>query len=777
MAVVTATNLRKELSGDPLFDNVSFKVERRDRVSLSGPNGAGKTTLLRLLNGETELHGGTISMAKGTRVALHDQRPPAESKASLRDYVLSGAADLTAAEQELRRLEDAMAAGDHEAATLRRYAETQARLEHAGGYAWRERLDSVTRNLGFSSADLERPLSSFSGGELTRASLARALGGDPDLLLLDEPTNHLDVASLEWLERELQSIDAAVIIVAHDRWFLEAVTTAVLELEAGRSTYFAGPWHNWRREKAARLSAATTTAQRVDVDIARLERFVERFRYKKSLAKRAQAKLTHIGRLQKERAELGGEISLLTRRAKSLGFEFLQPKRSGRTVAEVTGAELAAGDKPLLSDVSFAIERGEHVALVGPNGSGKTTLLETLLGRREPVAGKLRFGHGVEPAYFSQHEIELDESKNVLAATQSATGLRRPDAQNLLGRFLFSGWEMHERPVSALSGGERRRLALALVVASGANLLLLDEPTNHLDLESREALEAALDAFPGTVLIVSHDRALLDAIADRTLAIEDRTIRSYEGGWAEYVAARDERAQPAEPAASGRPARPEEGVRRNPPGQRRVETRLERAGNSRGRHREPRSGDRRPRAASSRTTGRTSTSSRPTAEPATSSSRSSPAGSSSSSARRRKLGGMLKRRGEQSMEDRFLREGAIEPRAERREVPGFIRFLAAGIRRLVTYTVIAGAITGGLGLVWGLIRGSDDLLHSFVLGLWLGGAAMFGVAALTAGRDIRYVGDLGEDLGEGGGSEMGAILAVGLILIGIGVGIDVLQRR
>jgi len=564
MAVVTATNLRKELSGDPLFEGVSFKVERRDRVSLSGPNGAGKTTLLRLLNKETELHGGTISMAKGTRIALHDQRPPAESNASLRDYVLSGAADLTAAELELRRLEDAMAAGDHAPATLRRYAETQARLEHAGGYAWRERLDSVTRNLGFSSADLERPLSTFSGGELTRASLARALGGDPDLLLLDEPTNHLDVASLEWLERELTSIDAGVILVAHDRWFLEAVTTAVLELEAGRSTYFAGPWHNWRREKAARLSAATTAAQRIDVDIARLERFVERFRYKKNLAKRAQAKLTHIGRLQKERADLGGEISLLTRRAKSLGFDFLQPKRSGRTVAEVEGAELAAGEKPLLTDVSFAIERGEHVALVGPNGSGKTTLLETLLGRREPIAGKLRFGHGVEPAYFSQHEIELDETRSVLGATQNATGLQRPQAQNLLGRFLFTGWEMHERPVAALSGGERRRLALALVVASGANLLLLDEPTNHLDLESREALEAALDAFPGTVLLVSHDRALLDGIADRTLAIEDGTIRSYEGGWAEYVAARDERAKPAEPEpepripkkAKARPAQP-----------------------------------------------------------------------------------------------------------------------------------------------------------------------------------------------------------------------------
>src|SRR5215218_4494266 len=263
MAVVTATSLRKELSGEPLFDGVSFKVERRDRVSLSGPNGAGKTTLLRLLNGETELDGGTISMAKGTRVALHDQRPPAESGASLRDYVLSGAADLTAAEQELRRLEEAMAGGDHEAAILRRYSETQARLEHAGGYAWRERLDSVTRNLGFSTADLDRPLITFSGGELTRASLARALGGDPDLLLLDEPTNHLDVASLEWLENELQSLDAAIVLVAHDRWFLEATTTAVLELEAGRSTYFAGPWHNWRLERASRLHSAQKESARM----------------------------------------------------------------------------------------------------------------------------------------------------------------------------------------------------------------------------------------------------------------------------------------------------------------------------------------------------------------------------------------------------------------------------------------------------------------------------------------------------------------------------------
>ncbi len=545
MAVLIASNLRKELSGDPLFDGVSFKVERRDRVALSGPNGAGKTTLLRALVGETSLQGGELAFQKGMRVALHDQRPPLERRLTLREYVLSGAADLIAVEDELRRLEQAMAGGEHGPATMRRYSEAQARLEHAGGYAWRDHATAVLRGLGFGDEHLDRPLESFSGGELTRASLARALGGDPDLLLLDEPTNHLDVESLEWLERELQSLDAGIMIVAHDRWFLEAVATAVLELEAGRSTYFSGPWHEWRREKAARLHAASRTAERVGRDIERLERFVARFRASTpKMARKAQAKLTQLGRLEKERSQAKGEIDLLSRKTRRLGFEFLKPARSGRTVVEADGLELRAGDRVLLDDAGFAIERGEHVALVGPNGSGKTTLLETMLEKREPDAGSVRLGHGVIPTYFSQQEMELDTRGSVLQCVQRATGLQRPDAQKLLGRFLFSGWDEHEKPVVALSGGERRRLALALVVASGANFLVVDEPTNHLDLESREALEAALEAFPGTILLVSHDRALLDAVAERTLAIEDRRLNSYEGGWAEYVSRREEKPKP-----------------------------------------------------------------------------------------------------------------------------------------------------------------------------------------------------------------------------------------
>jgi ATP-binding cassette subfamily F protein 3 len=282
---------------------------------------------------------------------------------------------------------------------------------------------------------------------------------------------------------------------------------------------------------------------RVQADIVRLERFVERFRAKKDKAKQAQAKLTQIGRLEQEKAAHADQVGLLSRRTRGLGFEFLKPARSGRTVVEADGLDVTvASNRLLLSQISFALERGEHVALVGPNGSGKTTLLEKL------VRGDgLRIGHGVEIGYFSQQEMELDMRGSVLQCVQSMTGLPRQDAQNLLGRFLFSGWDAHEKPVTVLSGGERRRLALAVTVASGANFLVLDEPTNHLDLESREALEAALDAFPGTVLLVSHDRALLDAIAERTLAIEDGKLGAYDGGWAELLRRREEREARAKP--------------------------------------------------------------------------------------------------------------------------------------------------------------------------------------------------------------------------------------
>src|SRR3954451_5012868 len=542
MAVCIGSDLAKDMAGEPLLRGVSFKVERRDRLTLSGRNGSGKTTLLRMIAGETSVDGGDLVLAKGTRVALHDQRPPRERNLSLRDYVLSGSADLVALEQELARLEQRMADGNHEQATLDAYSRAQARLEHAGGYNWRERAMAVVRGLGFGDSDLDRMLSTFSGGELTRASLARTLAGDPDLLLLDEPTNHLDIESLEWLEGRLSSIDTAVILVAHDRWFLEAVGTAVLELEAGRSRFFKGPWHVWRKEQAARELALGRAMERQEAEIARLERFVTRFRAgtRSRQAQSRQKRLDKMDRLQRGAKD-----------GKSLGFAFEKSTRAGRTVLELGKATLSAGDKLLLENTEMWIERGEHVTLVGPNGAGKTTLIETLAGERDLEKGKLRRGHNVEVAYLSQHAEELGSQGSVLEAAQRATGLTPNKVRALLGKFLFSG-EDAEKPVDGLSGGERRRLSLAILVSSGANFLIIDEPTNHLDLESREALEDALRSFDGTVLLVSHDRALLDAVGTRTIAIEDRQLESYLGGWADYVRDREERKAAAAPAPAAR---------------------------------------------------------------------------------------------------------------------------------------------------------------------------------------------------------------------------------
>jgi len=539
MAVLIASDLAKDMVGAPLLRGVSFKLERRERLTLAGRNGSGKTTLLRMLAGETSIDGGELSFAKGVRVALHDQRPPRERELSLRDYVLGGCAELVAIEGRLHALEQAMAGGDTGPATFDRYADEQARLEHAGGYRWRDRAIEIMHGLGFTEGDLERSLQTFSGGELTRGSLARALAGDPDLLLLDEPTNHLDIASLEWLEQTLVALDAAVVLVAHDRWFLEAVGTAVLELEAGRSRFFPGRWHAWRKEKAARELALGRAIERQHAEIARLEHFVTRFRAG-TRARQAQARVKRLDKIERIGAD--------PRDGRTLGFAFKPPERSGRVVFELRDATLEAGCKTLLEDAELWLERGEHVSLVGSNGAGKTTLVNALLGRHPLRAGKLATGHNVQVGFLSQHAEELDERGSALEAAQRATGLTPNKARALLGRFLFSGEEA-EKPVAGLSGGERRRLSLAALVQSGANVLILDEPTNHLDVESREALEDALGSFQGSVLLISHDRALLDAVGSRTIAVEDGALRSYEGGWPEYLRVREER------AAAGREAK------------------------------------------------------------------------------------------------------------------------------------------------------------------------------------------------------------------------------
>ena len=533
MAVAIASNLSKDIAGAPLLRGVSFKLERRERMTIAGRNGAGKTTLLRMLAGETTLDGGELSIAKNVRVALHDQRPPRDRGRVLREYLLSGCTAELAVEARLATLETEMAQGATDAATLDRYARAQGELEHHGGYRWRDRATEVARGLGFHDEDLERGLASFSGGELTRASLARALATRPDLLLLDEPTNHLDIESLEWLEQALVSLDAAIALVAHDRWFLETVGTSVLELEAGRSRFFPGSWHAWRAEQAARELALGRAIERQEAEVARLERFVARWGAG-TRARQAQSRVKALDKIERiERDPSDGA---------SLSFQFEAPARSGRVTFELEDARIEVGTPAivLLEHAQLWLERGEHVSLVGPNGSGKTTLIETLTGQRPLAAGKLRTGHNVTVGFLSQHADELGSQGTVLEATQRATALTPNKARALLGRFLFGG-DQAEKPLAGLSGGERRRLSLAILVNSGANVLILDEPTNHLDLESREALEDALSAFRGSLILVSHDRALLDAVGTRTIAVEAGTLHSYVGGWPEYLRVREER--------------------------------------------------------------------------------------------------------------------------------------------------------------------------------------------------------------------------------------------
>src|SRR5881398_308757 len=335
MAVLIASDLRKDIAGAPLLRGVSLKLERRDRLTIAGRNGAGKTTLLRMLAGETSVNGGELVFGKGARVALHDQRPPRDRGLTLRDYVTAGASHLVALEDELARLESAMAGGDTSERTLNAYGRAQGELEHHGGYAWRERALGTVHGLGFRDAQLDRTLETFSGGELTRASLARALVSEPDLLLLDEPTNHLDIESLEWLEQALLAMDAAIVLVAHDRWFLEAVGTAVLELEAGRSRFFPGTWSAWRKESAAREIALGRAIERQEKEIERLERFVNRFRAG-TRARQAQARVKRLAKIDR--------ISRDPADGAALAFAFKPPERTGRVVFELTDGRIVVGE-------------------------------------------------------------------------------------------------------------------------------------------------------------------------------------------------------------------------------------------------------------------------------------------------------------------------------------------------------------------------------------------------------------------------------------------------
>ena len=537
-----AIQISKAFGARDVLDGVSFRLDPGERLAVVGRNGEGKTTLLRILAGLLAPDAGRVSLPRGARVALHDQRPPLGTGLTLEAYVAEGLDAARRAEAELAELEGRMAGGDAGPEVLVAYEAAQARLERAGGYAWRAWMERVLRGLGISEQHLPRPLSGFSGGELTRASLARALVSQPDVLLLDEPTNHLDLEAVEWLERAIGDLGAAVVLVSHDRWFLESVATSVLELDRGGAKLWPMGYSAFRRERALAIDRQGAEAAKQAAEIARLERFVERFRAG-TRSRQAASRQKRLDRTERVQAP---------RRERHLAFGFPRAERSGRVVIEADGLEVGVAGRTLVSGVGFTLERGQRVAVVGPNGAGKTTLIETLIGRRPALAGRVSVGHRVEAAYFSQQGAGLRDDRTAVETVLAASDLTQGQARTLLGGFLFSGEEA-DAPVERLSGGERRRLELVALIARGGNLLVLDEPTNHLDTESREALETALEAFDGTVLIVSHDRALIDAVATHTLALEDGRAVLRHGGYGDLLRAREAaRAPAAEPAPAPR---------------------------------------------------------------------------------------------------------------------------------------------------------------------------------------------------------------------------------
>ncbi|MFV0317198.1 MAG: ABC-F family ATP-binding cassette domain-containing protein, partial [Microthrixaceae bacterium] len=529
--MITVSGLAKSHGGRTLFTDVTFKLMPGRRVALVGGNGVGKTTILEIIVGEQDADEGEVHAAKGTRIGYLPQELTEQVDGTVIDEVMRAVAHVTDLESQMARLLEDVAAtgvgGDREDAVahdqvLHAYGEAQHRFEELGGYGIEAEARRVLAGLGFSSEDTERPVQDLSGGWRMRVALARLMLSAPDLLVLDEPTNHLDVESVAWLERYLADWPGAILFVSHDRDFIDAVAERVIEVSAGRALEYVGGFAEFvvqREERLAGLRAAQARQQR---EIDRVEQFVDRFRYKATKARQVQSRIKMLDRLER--------IEVPDRSEQAARFAFPTPRRSSRVVIEVDDARVGFDGVPVLSDVDLVVERGRKLALVGPNGAGKTTLLRMILGELEPDSGTATLGANVDVAHFTQHQVDtLRFDRTVIEELRASVGDQHGrNLRSVLAGFGFPG-DAVDRKVEDLSGGERTRLALARMMVKPVNLQVLDEPTNHLDLQSCDVLEDAHIAYPGTILLLTHDRYLIREVADGLVMVRDGAAVLHDG--------------------------------------------------------------------------------------------------------------------------------------------------------------------------------------------------------------------------------------------------------
>jgi ATP-binding cassette subfamily F protein 3 len=516
----------KQFADQVVLRHVDWHVRPTDRIGLCGENGAGKTTLLRLLAGQSEVDAGNVQLARGTTIGYLPQEGLEHCGRNLFDEVRSALDELLAVETELQLLEGQISR-EAVQVDLDRYSELQELFRQRGGYTIEAEIGRVLKGLGFAEEDWHKPCEHFSGGWQMRIALAKLLLQKPNLLLLDEPTNHLDLPARDWLESYLSAYPYAVILVSHDRFFLDQVVTRIVEIWHGKLTDYPGNYSRYLTARDERVTALRESKRRQDEDVARLESFINKFRYNANKASLVQSRVKQLEKI--ERIELPPE-------RKKIGFAFPTPPKSGRLSISLTGVSHGYAELSVLEQVELAVERGERVALVGANGAGKSTMMRLLAGVEAPLKGEREEGHNLSMAYFAQDQARtLDPTLTVLEQiTRAAPFDMVPKVRNLLGAFLFHGDDVHKK-VSVLSGGERNRLALAILLLKPANLLLLDEPTNHLDLASKEVLLQALKGYQGTLVFVSHDRYFVDALASRVVEVIDRRATSYLGNYGEFL--------------------------------------------------------------------------------------------------------------------------------------------------------------------------------------------------------------------------------------------------